>query len=300
MRALICGWFSFDKGGSTAGDWMAMQVLCRWLKEIGIDYDIAEESAIRTQGADWREVNPQNYEYLVYVCGPIIKNSQDQMELFSRFKEYTKLIGINVSMFSHWEGLEWNPFNVVIARDGMGTGFPDMSFACDQSILPTVGLVLRGHQREYRAENCLHEQAEAYFNNLLNKKKCLVIPIDTKFPRNKFGLRSNEEVETMISKMDVVLTTRLHGAVIALKNGVPAIAIDQVRSGAKVYAGLTKIGWPLVFKADELITEDQLESAFQYALSPDAKVRAKSCRVEAINKLRNLQNLFNSIINQSR
>jgi|TARA_B100000315_G_C14521773_1_gene561906 hypothetical protein len=272
MKALICGWFSFEGGGSTAGDWMAMQVLCRWLEEFGIDYDIAEEPTIRTEGVEWRKINPDQYEYLIYVCGPIIKNSQSQAELFRRFQGNAKLVGINVSMLSNGEGLEWNPFDVVVARDGIGTGFPDMAFASQPKILPIIGLILRGHQREYLAENCLHEQAEAYFSRLIDNFPCLVISIDTKTPNNRYGLRTLEEIETLISKMDVVLTTRLHGAVIALKNGVPSIAIDQIRSGAKVYAGLTTIGWPLVFKVDELKDGDKLKTALKYALSPEVQV----------------------------
>ena len=47
-------------------------------------------------------------------------------------------------------------------------------------------------------------------------------------------LRTAEEVESLIARMDVVLTTRLHGLVLALKHGVPVVAIDPIAGGAKL------------------------------------------------------------------
>src|SRR5437016_6221025 len=41
-------------------------------------------------------------------------------------------------------------------------------------------------------------------------------------------LRTPSEVESLIARMDLVLTTRLHGMVLALKHGVPAVAVDPV------------------------------------------------------------------------
>lgn len=50
---------------------------------------------------------------------------------------------------------------------------------------------------------------------------------------NKGGLRSQDIIMSLISPMDLVITTRLHGTVLAIKNGVPAIPIDPVSGGAK-------------------------------------------------------------------
>jgi hypothetical protein len=52
------------------------------------------------------------------------------------------------------------------------------------------------------------------------------VPIDSRLDVNKAGLRTPAEVESSIARMDVVLTTRLHGTALSLKNGVPVVAID--------------------------------------------------------------------------
>jgi polysaccharide pyruvyl transferase WcaK-like protein len=40
----------------------------------------------------------------------------------------------------------------------------------------------------------------------------------------------------VISRLDLVITMRMHGLVLALKHGVPALAVDPVAGGAKVTA----------------------------------------------------------------
>ena len=69
------------------------------------------------------------------------------------------------------------------------------------------------------------------------------------------GLRSPAEVESLIARMDVVVTTRLHGLVLALKNGVPAIAVDTVAGGAKVTRQAEALGWSHVYPAEGLEPE---------------------------------------------
>ncbi|PZS37364.1 MAG: hypothetical protein DLM62_19660 [Pseudonocardiales bacterium] len=36
------------------------------------------------------------------------------------------------------------------------------------------------------------------------------------------------QLESMIRRLDVVVTTRMHGLVLALKNGIPALAVDPI------------------------------------------------------------------------
>ena len=54
------------------------------------------------------------------------------------------------------------------------------------------------------------------------------------------------------------MTTRLHGLVLALKNGVPAVAIDTVAGGAKVARQADALGWP-VLAADSLTASELAE-----------------------------------------
>ena len=44
------------------------------------------------------------------------------------------------------------------------------------------------------------------------------------------------QVESLLRRLDAVVSSRLHGMVLALKNGVPVVALDPVDGGAKVAA----------------------------------------------------------------
>jgi polysaccharide pyruvyl transferase WcaK-like protein len=74
--------------------------------------------------------------------------------------------------------------------------------------------------------------------------------------------------------MDLVITTRLHGAVLALKNGVPVLALDSVRGGAKVLRQMQTIDWPWRFEVSSVST-DALDEAFDQLLRPEAQAAAR-------------------------
>ena len=70
--------------------------------------------------------------------------------------------------------------------------------------------------------------------------------------------------------MDVVVTTRLHGLVFALRGGVPALAIDPIAGGAKVAGQAEAIGWPAILPPEET---DRLGELYDW----EARVRARAC-----------------------
>ena len=76
------------------------------------------------------------------------------------------------------------------------------------------------------------------------------------------------------------MTTRLHGLVLALKNGVPVVAIDPEAGGAKLARQAKTIGWPVCFIADELDSR-ALEDALDYCLTDGAGVLARACAERA-------------------
>jgi polysaccharide pyruvyl transferase WcaK-like protein len=61
------------------------------------------------------------------------------------------------------------------------------------------------------------------------------------------------------------MTTRLHGMVLGLKNGVPVIAVDAVSGGDKVTRQAKVLQWPEVFAAD---TVSDVELALDRCLAP--------------------------------
>jgi len=80
----------------------------------------------------------------------------------------------------------------------------------------------------------------------------------------------------MIARMDVVLTTRLHGTVLAIKNGVPAIVVDPVSGGDKVSRQARSIGWPFLFSSNGAAPEALIRTLDQ-CLAPAARELARAC-----------------------
>jgi polysaccharide pyruvyl transferase WcaK-like protein len=95
--------------------------------------------------------------------------------------------------------------------------------------------------------------------------------------------------------MDVVLTTRLHGTVLALKNSVPAIALDPIAGGAKIRRQAETVGWPVVFTAGAL-TDEALQQAFDYCLTEDAQMMARECCKRAISTAQGVREQFISSV----
>ena len=121
------------------------------------------------------------------------------------------------------------------------------------------------------------------------------VEIDTRLDTNSTGLRTPAEVESLIARMDLVLTTRLHGLVLALKNWIPAVVIDPVAGGAKVQRQADTIGWPLIFAADA-VNDDLLQKAFDYCLTASAKAKAKECSERAVKALYEMRQHFISAL----
>jgi hypothetical protein len=121
-----------------------------------------------------------------------------------------------------------------------------------------------------------------------------VIQIDTRldaYGNNPLG--SPEEIESLISRVDVLLTTRLHGLVLALKNGVPPVAIDTVPRGGKVSRQAEVLGWPASFLVESL-DDRTLQEAFRYCLTDASRAKACECRDRAHTLLNDMRDEFNS------
>jgi hypothetical protein len=114
------------------------------------------------------------------------------------------------------------------------------------------------------------------------------VDIDTRLDVNATGLSSPAQVESLIARMDAVVTTRLHGLVLALKHGIPAVAVDPIPGGAKIRRQAATIGWPVAM-AGESLTDEALDRALDYCLSDEARDLARTCRQRSIDILRGLR-----------
>ena len=140
-------------------------------------------------------------------------------------------------------------------------------------------------------DRVMHAAANDAIRKLVSQRDASIIEIDTRLPNNLAGLRSSAEIESLIARTDLVVTTRLHGMVLALKNGVPAIAIDPHRGGSKVRQQAETIGWEVAFNPDSM-TDRQLVEAFDYCLTEAARMKAKECAHRAIELVEKVRREF--------
>jgi Polysaccharide pyruvyl transferase len=230
-------------------------------------------------------VDPAHYSHVVFVCGPF-GNGWPITDFLERFAG-RQLIGLNLTML---EPLHlWNPFDLLLERDSSLTARPEMAFLSREPRVPVVGSVLVHPQLEYK--NGLHQVVSEAIHRLTESRPMAVVPIDTRLDVNKTGLRSPGEVESLIARMDVVVTTRLHGMVLALKNGVPVVAIDPIAGGAKIRRQADAIGWSICFAAD-VVDDESLQRAFTYCLTEQARDAARACGDRARRRLAEVRQEF--------
>lgn len=283
-RVLVAGWFSFPEMGATAGDLLARDVVCQWLRDAGRAFDVALASPF-SGGIAWNLADPSNYSDVVFVCGPF-GNGWPIPEFLARFAG-RRFHGVNLSMLQPLH--EWNPFDTLLERDSSVTARPELAFLSQDPPVPIVGLVLVHDQLEYNTRG-RHNDANLALKRLTCGQPMAVVEIDTRLDINRTGLRTQAEVESLISRMDVVLTTRLHGLVLALKNGVPAVAVDPVAGGAKVLRQAQTLGWPAAFTTDA--PDSRLSDAFAWALTHDARAVARNCGERAVTTLSETREQF--------
>jgi hypothetical protein len=286
VKALVAGWFSFEDMEATAGDLLARELTCEWLNHAGYTYDVALAPPFRG-GVNWLAVDPREYSHVLFVCGPF-RYCSPLTEFLQRFSG-ARLVGLNLSMLDPLMEAS-HPFALLWERDSSAQARPDVTFLSHQSHVPVVGVVLVHPQKEYK-ERARHRVANQAIQRLVDSREMSIVNIDTRWDMNGTGLRTPAEVESLIARVDVVITTRLHGTVFALKNGVPAVVIDPIAGGAKVHRHAETIGWPIVFTADRLKDED-LQKAYDYCLTAEAREKARECCARAVKRVEAVREQF--------
>lgn len=280
-RALVAGWFSWPGCNATAGDTMACDVLSGWLDEAGLPHDIARAAPIEPV-LDWKTLDPANYTHLFFVCGPFrdVLYAQEILGAFSHCKKF----GVNLSMIEKLA--DYNPFDVLFERDSDRTTRPDLVFAASLDDVPVVGQMLVHKQKEY-GDRGGHGEAHKLIKRVLGERNAACVPIDTCLEENAGGLTTPEQINAVIGKMDLVVTTRMHGLVMALRNGVPAVAVDAIRGGAKVLAQAQSVDWPIVTTVDDL-SKDWLHQALERCLDPAIQQAVQHAQQRAEYRLASL------------
>jgi hypothetical protein len=270
MKILVAGWFSFENGHATAGDLLARDIVTRWLDEHGRHYDVAAAAPFRGN-VRWELTRPGAYDAVVFVCGPFQRGELE--EAFLHHFDGTPLLGLNLSLPEDLD--TWNPFDCLWERDSSRTARPDLVFLSDAALVPVVGVC-----KVEPYPGGLTDLTDPAIDALVGACHAAVVRIDTRLDVNEVGLRTPPEVESLIARTDALVTTRLHGLVLALKNGVPAVAIDPEAGGAKLRRQAETVGWPICFTADRL-DATVLADALDYCLTEDARELAQACAERA-------------------
>jgi hypothetical protein len=264
-RVLIVGWFSLDGGGgATAGDLEAAETVRRWCLEVGQEVDVALADAY-AGGVRWDEIPPERYDRLAFVCGPVWGGSP-VARIADRFPR-ARVIGLGVSI-PPLHG-RWARFDDLVERDGALAERLDLSFFTEVDKPPVLGRIVVHPQSEYGIRSCAHEAAQL-IDRALSAIDATILDIDTALAPGSERISGPGSVEALIARTDLVVTTRMHGLVLALKNGVPAVAIDPVAGGAKVSAQARVVGWPFVGSADA-VDEAWIRSAVAECSTDDAR-----------------------------
>ena len=280
-RRLLVGWFGSFAGHGTIGDWRSLEAMVSHLVGMGHDVFHATADSVVICGAvrvDWRHFAPDACDAVIFVCGPILRHHSETNAFFERFAT-TELVGVGVSLLPEGHHNHYNPFRAVFARQGGTENFGDIAICAAKPAKQVlserskgeivIGLALRGEQHEYGTSLCRWREAAAMFSALTDLlaryAPVRIVEIENHLVR---AGRAPDEIEAQYVDCDLVLTTRFHGAIAALRQDVPLIALDQISGGAKVLPLLMGLGWSAVFGIDNVNALDILRAGLDLLHEP--------------------------------
>jgi Polysaccharide pyruvyl transferase len=269
-RALVVGWPSFVHGVASAGDVLAMEAAREELQRAGVPCDMALSPVFQPEALRLEDADPASYTHLVFACGPL--HGQQVADLHTRYA-HCRRVAVGVSVIDLDDPAAAG-FHEILARDGDGVEPQgDLALNPRPMLLPVAGVILADTQPEYGPRS-QGDQVGADLTRWLRNWDCALVPLDTRLDREDWRLPYRPaELEAIIRRLDLVVTTRMHGLVLALKNGVPALAVDPVAGGAKVTAQARAWAWPAVMTLEDL-SQERLGYWRDWCLSPAGKAAA--------------------------
>jgi Polysaccharide pyruvyl transferase len=278
VRVLVVGWPSFLHGEATAGDVLAMEALRVSLTEAGIWCELAWSPVFRPGGLTLEEADPGRYTHLVFTCGPVHGPLVER--LHDRYRSCRR-IAVGVSVPDPDEPAAAG-FHAIFPRDAPGaTPQRDLAARVPVDLVPVTGIVLAGAQPEYGVAG-RHGPVTEQLTAWLHSMDCARVPLDTRLDsRDWRSCRTPAQLESIIARLDIVVTTRLHGLVLALKNQIPALAVDPVAGGAKVAGQAAAWGWPVLTSrpGESAVHPGELDALWRWCLSADAKAQARTASI---------------------
>ncbi|THA71172.1 polysaccharide pyruvyl transferase family protein [Streptomyces sp. A0958] len=249
-RVLVTGWFSFPDGEVTAGDVLAEQAVSDALGRLGVAHDSAWSPHFAPGALTLEAAPPERYEQVIFVCGPV--HGPQITRLHERYASCRRT-AIGVSVIDG-DAAAVRGFHRIVARDAPGAEpFADLALSArPRPDKPVVGVALTHGQGEY-ADRRAHDRVAETLYAWLPTKDCARVTAETRLAHDDWRLcRTADQFLSLVGRLDLVVTDRLHGMALALSMGVPALVVDPVRGGAKVSAQARVLRWPAVIPCEAL------------------------------------------------
>ncbi|HEY3482578.1 MAG TPA: polysaccharide pyruvyl transferase family protein [Streptomyces sp.] len=246
MRVLLTGWATFLHGEATAGDVLSLRAVATALTTADIDHDVAWSPGFRPGARHLPDAPPSDYTHVVFACGPL--HGPQVRALHERYAGCRR-IAVGVSVPDPADPAVTG-FHRVLPRDDGAAAVPDLSLAGTVSRTPVLGVVLAPRQPEYGGAG-RHDQVHDALTGWVAGLDCARVPLDTRLAHRDWQrCATPDQFVSLLSTVDAVVTTRLHGLALGLKAGVPVVAVDPVAGGGKVTAQGAALGWPVVAAED--------------------------------------------------
>lgn len=253
-RALLTGWFTFLHGEVTAGDVLALERVREVLDRSGIPHDTAWSPGFRPDGPHLGDADPARYTHVVFVCGPL--HGPQVAQLHERYPDCVR-VAVGVSVIDPGDPAV-RGFHHVLPRDAEeARPTADLAAAAPEApAAPVAGVILTRGQGEYGGRR-RHEEVAERVTGWLARSDCARVELDTRLADGDWRLCGTPaQLQSVLARLDVVVTDRLHGLVLALRAGVPALAVDPVAGGAKVTAQARVHRWPALVPAERCAREE--------------------------------------------
>lgn len=289
-RRILVAWYGTFSGHGTIGDLRSLEAVAANLVGVGHEVLHATAAELNLPGAqrvDWRTIDPSSLDAVLFVCGPILRFHPWTQDLFAHFAS-THLAGVGVSLLPADDANHSHPFDCVFARQGGPARYGDVAIVAPNAARRrnkparaerVIGVALRGLQGEYGEERCLWQETEAIVQRILTAAAesgpVRVVTIENHLTRAAIPA---DAIEAQYGDCDLILTSRFHGAIAAIRQGVPFIAIDQISGGAKVYDLLADLGWPYVHKISEADPAYLTDCALSLLQDPESGRLMTACR----------------------
>lgn len=272
---LVTGWFSFLDGEVTAGDALAQRAVADALRHLGVGHDTAWSPVFAPGGLSLDAALPERYTHVLFVCGPV---HGEQIAALHRRYAACRRVAVGVSVVDALDPAAAG-FHRIVARDGPeGRPLLDLAaLAAVRAVPPVAGVALTYGQGEYGSRRA-HEGTAGALVAWLSGKDCASVEADTRLALDDRHLcRTPDQYLSLVSRLDVMVTDRLHGLVLALRVGVPALVVDPVRGGAKVTAQAEALRWPALLACDR-VSVQVLDHWWEWCLSAAGRGAAQRRR----------------------